>query len=240
MMKSSLLSAAALLFACTAWAQISDLTPAELSPSAQQEWLQTFTAVEINAPLDIVFIRVPASEAPKIIYDTKGAYTTKFRFDIKNHVLRINEKADSRRPELTTVTVYYNTLESLSLIDATATFREPIVAKLFDLNLGSRAALTATLDIQDLNMTLAGNSTAKLDGTARYLTLEASNGVVDAANLSVVAARINVTSGGSVTVDASERLEATTSTNGTIYYIKEPALIRGGIRFMGGNIEQAK
>lgn len=239
-MKILILSATALLFTCMGFAQTTEPTAPETSASAKQEWLQTFSAIEINAPLDIVFIRIPANEAPKIIYDTKGAYTTKFRFDIKNHVLRINEKADSRRPEITTVTVYYNTLESLSIIDATATFREPIVAKLFDLTLASRASLTATIDVQDLNMTLTGNSTAKLDGSVRYLTLEASNGVVDAIDLSVVSARVNAASGASVTIDATERLEATTSTNGAIYYKAEPTIMRGGIRFMGGNIEQAK
>ncbi len=128
------------------------------------------------------FIRIPAAEAPKIIYDTKGAYTTKFRFDIKNHVLRINEKADSRRPEQTIVTVYYNSLESLSLFDATASFREPIIADLFDLTIGSRAALTTTLDVKDLKMNVTGNSSATLDGSARYLTLDASTGKVDALN----------------------------------------------------------
>lgn len=239
-MKFQILSAAALLLACTGFAQTAEQTGSENSASAKQEWLQTFTAVEINAPLDIVFIRIPANEAPKIIYDTKGSYTTKFRFDIKNRVLRINEKVDSRRPESTKVTVYYNTLESLSIIDATTTFREPITAKLFNLTLGSRASLTATVDIQDLNMTLTGNSSAKLDGSARYLTLDVSNGEVDAINLSVVSARINAAAGGSVTINVTERLEATTSTNGTIYYKKEPSIVRSNVRFMGGNISQAK
>lgn len=239
-MKFQISSAAALLLVCTGFAQTAEQTVPEDSASAKQEWLQTFTAVEINAPFDIVFIRIPANEAPKIIYDTKGSYTTKFRFDIKNRVLRINEKVDSRRPESTKVTVYYNTLESLSIIDATATFREPITTELFNLTLGSRASLTATVDIQDLDMTLTGKSTVHLDGSARYLTLDVSNGEVDAINLSTVSARINAAAGGSVTIDTTERLEATTSTNGTIYYKKEPPIMRSSVRFMGGNIAQAK
>ena len=236
-MKIQISSAIALLFSFAGFAQTIEPISLESSDTAQQEWLQSFSAVEINAPLNILFIRIPAAEAPKIIYDTKGAYTTKFRFDIKNHVLRINEKADSRRPEQTIVTVYYNSLESLSLFDATASFREPIIADLFDLTIGSRAALTTTLDVKDLKMNVTGNSSAILDGSARYLTLDASTGKVDALNLVVMAARVNATSGASVMLDATE---ATTSTSGTVYYKTEPSIMRGGIHFMGGNIEQAK
>ncbi len=239
-MKIQISSAIALLFSFAGFAQTIEPISLESSDTAQQEWLQSFSAVEINAPLNILFIRIPAAEAPKIIYDTKGAYTTKFRFDIKNHVLRINEKADSRRPEQTIVTVYYNSLESLSLFDATASFREPIIADLFDLTIGSRAALTTTLNVKDLKMNVTGNSSATLDGSARYLTLDASTGKVDALNLVVMAARVNATSGASVMLDATERLEATTSTSGTVYYKTEPSIMRGGIHFMGGNIEQAK
>lgn len=239
-MKIQISSAIALLFSFAGFAQTIEPISLESSDTAQQEWLQSFSAVEINAPLNILFIRIPAAEAPKIIYDTKGAYTTKFRFDIKNHVLRINEKADSRRPEQTIVTVYYNSLESLSLFDATASFREPIIADLFDLTIGSRAALTTTLDVKDLKMNVTGNSSATLDGSARYLTLDASTGKVDALNLVVMAARVNATSGASVMLNATERLEATTSTSGTVYYKTEPSIMRGGIHFMGGNIEQAK
>ncbi len=239
-MKIQISSAIALLFSFAGFAQTIEPISLESSDTAQQEWLQSFSAVEINAPLNILFIRIPAAEAPKIIYDTKGAYTTKFRFDIKNHVLRINEKADSRRPEQTIVTVYYNSLESLSLFDATASFREPIIADLFDLTIGSRAALTTTLDVKDLKMNVTGNSSATLYGSARYLTLDASTGKVDALNLVVMAARVNATSGASVMLDATERLEATTSTSGTVYYKTEPSIMRGGIHFMGGNIEQAK
>ncbi len=239
-MKIQISSAIALLFSFAGFAQTIEPISLESSDTAQQEWLQSFSAVEINAPLNILFIRIPAAEAPKIIYDTKGAYTTKFRFDIKNHVLRINEKADSRRPEQTIVTVYYNSLESLSLFDATASFREPIIADLFDLTIGARAALTTTLNVKDLKMNVTGNSSVTLDGSARYLTLDASTGKVDALNLVVMAARVNATSGASVMLDATERLEATTSTSGTVYYKTEPSIMRGGIHFMGGNIEQAK
>ncbi len=231
---------AALLFAGTGWAQTTESTPAEVSAASKSEWLTTFSSVQITAPLDIVFIRVPAYEAPKIVYDTKGSYTTKFRFEVKDHVLRISEREDERRPGRTEVTVYYNTLESLSVTDAAAVFREPIVGDLFDLTIGTRASLTATLDVKDLKMEVTGRSTVTLDGSARYLTLYDATGAIDAVDLEVLSARVNVTTGGSLTLNVTERLEATTSTNGTVLYKTEPPIMRNEIRLMGGTIEQIK
>ncbi len=239
-MKKLILSAVALLFVSACFAQTAEPVETQRSATEKSEWLQSFSAVNIEAPIEVTFIRIPDNEAPKIVYDTKGSYTTKFRFEVKNRVLRINERADSRRPEQTKVTIYYNTLDALSITDAAAAFREPITAKLFDLKVGTHASLTATLDVKDLNMELTGRSSAKIDGTVRYLTLYVANGTVDGLGLEAMAARVNVTSGGSVTLDVSERLEATTSTNGTINYKTEPTIVRGGTRFMGGNIEQAQ
>ncbi|MDE6569739.1 MAG: DUF2807 domain-containing protein [Alistipes sp.] len=233
---------AVLSFACTSWAQTAEPTPAEtpVSASAKNEWLASFSSVQVNAPLDIVFIRIPAHEAPKIVYDTKGSYTSKFRFEVKNHVLRISERDDERHPERTEVTVYYNTLESLSVIGATVRFHEPIVGDLFDLTVGTRALLTATLDVKDLKMEVSGRSSATLNGSARYLTLAVATGSVEALDLEVMCARVNVTTGGSLTLNVTDRLEATTATNGSIRYKAKPAIMRSEIRLMGGTIDRIK
>ena len=76
----------------------------------RREWLTSFTAVEVSAPLDVRFVQVPDTEAPKIVYDTKGSYTTKFRAEVRDKVLRITERSDARRPERTSVTVSYTHL----------------------------------------------------------------------------------------------------------------------------------
>ena len=99
----------------------------------RREWLTSFTAVEVSAPLDVKFVQVPDTEAPKIVYDTKGSYTTKFRAEVKDKTLRISEKYDSRRPDRTQVTVYYNTLQSVSLSGAAAVFEGTVDAVLLDL-----------------------------------------------------------------------------------------------------------
>ena len=219
--------------------------PAASAPAAaaveKSEWLPSFTAVEIAAAADVQFVRIADSEAPKIVYDTKGSYTTKFRFEVKNHVLQISERVDARRPERTSVTVYYNTFDRLTVDDAAVTFREPVTGKTLDLTVGTRASVTATLDVKDLNMELSGrNSSVNLDGTARYMTLYVANGKVEASGLEVMSARVNVTAGGAASIHVTERLEATTTTNGTLNYKSEPYILRGAAGFMGGDIRQSK
>ena len=236
-MKRLISCAVALLFPFAAFCQTADAAAAEAQPTVKNEWLKAFSAVVADGAFDIEFVQVPESEAPKIVYDTKGSYTSKFTFEIKDNTLHIYERVDARRPERTTVTLYYNTLESLALSEATATFREPVRTKLFDLTLGARVLLRAAFDVQDLHLELSGrNSRAVLEGTARYLTLDVATGTVDALGLKVMAARAEVSGGGSVFLDVEERLEATTSTNGRLSYKSEPAIVRGATRFMGGAI----
>ena len=108
-MKKMILTAVMLAAAALCRAQ----QPAETGE--RREWLTSFTAVEVSAPLDVKFVQVPDTEAPKIVYDTKGSYTTKFRAEVKDKVLRITERSDARRPDRTSVTVYYNSLERVEM-----------------------------------------------------------------------------------------------------------------------------
>ena len=94
-MKKMILTAVMLAAAALCRAQ----QPAETGE--RREWLTSFTAVEVSAPLDVKFVQVPDTEAPKIVYDTKGSYTTKFRAEVKDKVLRITERSDARRPDRT-------------------------------------------------------------------------------------------------------------------------------------------
>lgn len=231
-MKKLIVSAVMLLFAASVHAQ-----PAQAADStAKSEWLPSFTSVVVAASFDIVFVRVPDTEAPRIVYDTKGSYTTKFKAEVKDKVLRISERADARRPERTSVKVCYNDVNSFSITDAAACFEGALTASLLDLTVGGRASVTAALDVKDLKMELSGHSKAVLTGTVRYLSLLVSTGEVDAAGLEAMAAQVNAANGGSVTLSVTDRLEATTSTKGKINYKGRPVIVRGGTKFLGGEI----
>ena len=222
------------LLLLTVFGALQAQTPAD--GGAQREWLTSFTAVEVTAPLDIRFIRVPDSEAPKIIYDTKGSYTTRFRFEVRDKVLRIMERPDSRRPERTQVEVYYNSLERIAIADAVATFEEPLSATLLDLVVGGTARVTVPLDVKDLRMELTGKSAATLSGDVRYLSLYVSNGTFLGLDLEVMSAQVNVTGAGEASLWVTDRFEGKTSTGGKIFYKGSPTVVRRDLKFMGGDV----
>lgn len=233
-MKHTILSAMALLLVCSVRAQadfeahasVSRASDFVISPTERSEWLAPFSAVEIDAAVDILFVRVPDTQAPRIVYDTKGDSTTRFRADMRGETLRIRERSDLHRRDRTLVTVFYNNLQALRMTDATARFEGVLTAKLFDLTVGARSSVEAEIDVQDLMMELSGESRAVLRGKARYLTLYASTGEVDAAGLSSVAARVTAKTKARVRVDASERLEARATSGASISYKSAPALLR--------------
>lgn len=235
-MKKMILSAVMLLFAAFGRAQ----EPGAASPTEHNEWLTTFESVVVDADLDIKFVKVPDTQAPKIVYDTKGSYTSKFRAEVRDKTLRITEKSDSRRPDRTGVTVYYNTLQSVTLSGATAVFEGTLDAVLFDLNMGRKSSLTAVLDVKDLRMELTGGSSATLTGKARYLTLFASTGKVAASELEVQSAEVNAQSKADVSLWITDRFVGKTTTNARITYKGQPAVVRGGAKFMGGEISHVE
>lgn len=202
----------------------------------QREWLTSFTAVEVAAPIDVRFIRVPDDQAPKIIYDTKGAYTTRFRFEVRDRVLTIAERPDARRAERTEVSVYYNSLERIAIADARATFDSTLVATTLDLTVGGLARVEASLDVKDLKLELTGKSHTSLSGEARYVSLYLSSGTLEAGQLEVMSAEANVIGSGSASLWVTDRFEGSTSTGGKIAYRGNPTVIRGGEKFMGGDI----
>ena len=206
----------------------------------QREWLTSFTAVEVTAPVDLHFYRVPDTEAPKIIYDTKGSYTTRFRFGVQDKVLRISERPDSRRPERTQVSVYYNSLDRIAIADAVATFDSTLVATVLDLTVGGMAEVKAPMAVKDLKLDITGKSRVTLTGSARYLTLFISSGVLEAAALEVMSAVSNVTSSGTASLWVTDRFEGKTSTGGKITYKGSPTIIRESMKFMGGDITRIR
>ena len=233
-MKKMILTAVMLAAAALCRAQ----QPAETGE--RREWLTSFTAVEVSAPLDIRFVPVPDTEAPKIVYDTKGSYTTRFRAEVRDKVLRISERADARRPDRTSVTVYYNSLERIAIADAVATFDSTLVATVLDLTVGGMAQVTARMDVKDLKMELSGKSSATLTGDVRYLSLFVSTGRVEAAELEVMSAEVNVTSSGTASLWVTDRFQGKTSTGGKISYKGVPLVVRSGSKFMGGDITRVE
>lgn len=208
----------------------------EPAAAPKSEWLPSFTAVKVDGPLDITFVKVPDTEAPKIVYDTKGSYTTKFRAEVRDKVLLIRERPDARRPERTAVTVRYNELRSMDIAGAVVAFEGVLDMPLLDMRVSGEAKVTAAMDVPDLKADISGQSVVTLTGTVRYLTLTLSSGRFDAAGAECLAARVHVQSKGEAVLDVRDRLEARTTTGGTVRFKGNPPIVRVEERFMAGDI----
>lgn len=86
-------------------------------------------------------------------------------------------------------------------------------------------------------MSVSDKASALLGGSARYLTLQASGGQVNAAELETMSARVSAQSNAEVRVWVTDRLEARTSTGAVLRYRGEPAIVRTALKFMGGEIK---
>lgn len=209
----------------------------EPAAAPKSEWLPSFTSVKVDGPLDITFIQVPDTEAPKIVYDTKGSYTTKFRAEVKDKVLVIRERPDARRPERTSVTVRYNELNSIDITGAAATFEGVLDMPLLDMTVSDGGKFTAAMNVPDLKAVVSGQSVVTLTGTVRYLTLTLSSGRFDAVGAECLSARVYAQSKGEALLDVTDRLEARTTTGGTVRYKGNPPIIRTEARFMAGDVK---
>ena len=226
-MKKTILTAALALFA--AWGlRAQDAQAIRTASGSQSEWLASFSAIAVDAPLDLRLVRVAGDEAPRIVYDTKGSYTSKFKAVVKEGTLRITERPASSRLARTEVTVYYNELRQLTATDATVLFADTLRTTLLDLTAGGQAKLTAAVDCADLTLEISGKSEVLLTGK------------LEAGGLETLSSQINAQSGGDASVWVTDRIEAKTTTNGRVVFRGHPAVIRGGSKFMGGAIMQVE
>ena len=202
-----------------------------------KEWLLNFTSIEVDGPIDLTLIQVPDSVAPRINYSDNSL---KFEAAIKNKVLYIKEKNDSRRNIITKVTVYFSNLENLDVKQAKVSFQSPLKVGMLDVYADYKANVTLPLEVMDLKLEANDASVVTLVGRAKYLTINAINSVVNASELDVVSADVNTSANAKVNLNVSERLVARTTTKAVVTYSGDPEVIRGNVAFMGGGIDKSK
>lgn len=211
---------------------------ADDNPS-RSEWLPEFTGVYVSAAIDIRFVQVADSEAPRILFDTKGDADTRFKASVDRHgVLNITERILRDTRSKTTVVVYYHSLKQIEVSDAYVEFDNPVKENLLRIDISGGAKLTAEMDVADLEVVLSGKSTrAKLTGRARYVEIEASSGLLDASAMEAMSVDVVASYGAGVAVRVTERLKASASTSATISYRGAPSIIKGRESILGGTVK---
>ena len=213
-------------------------TTSEQSGPVQMN-LSSFTAIDVNAPIKLKLIKIDKSETPYIIYDTKGVYTSKFSVEVekkRNGILKIEERSDPKRESTTEVSVYFNELTDISISKADVTIDGTLKSNLLDLYLSNGTHFTADIDALDTKVTASGKCCIVLTGHSRYQTVDISTAEYNAAKLETLSTVASSSHNAIVKINATERLEAKTSTGGKILYHIEPVILRTEITLFGGEI----
>lgn len=213
-------------------------TPTEQVVSIPKtDWLTPFTAVKVDGPMNVIFKKVPTVEDSRIIYDTKGNITSKFKFEVdKNGVLVVSEKSDPKRTSVTDITIYYHSLREVKIAHAKAEFEQSIEGTIFDLTVSGGAMVMLDVKTLDIAVECTGVSRLTLSGDTKYLTMRVSTAKVDCSKLAVMSATIECSHSSEVRVNVSERLEATTSTGAKLLYKGNPIILRDHTAIFGGDI----
>lgn len=201
-------------------------------------FLSNFTSIHVDAPIKLKLTKIAKDEPSYIIYDTKGIYTSKFvaEVDSKNSTLKISERSDSKRTSITEVEVYFSSLNDISISKADVTVDGILDSQLLDIYISNDALFVSEINVMDLMIFAAGKSRIILSGTARYQTADISTAEYDAGQLNTTSTIAEASHNAVVKLNATERLEAKTSTGGKVYYVVQPVILRSEVTLFGGEI----
>lgn len=205
-----------------------------------KEFLSSFTAIDVDAPIILTLTRISNNEAPYIIYDTKGVYTSKFTAEVdrKSGTLKISERNDPKRESVTEVKVFFSELTDINIAKADVTIKGILESQLLDIYISNDANLVADIDVLDLMIFASGKSRIILTGSTHYQTANISTAEYDASRLETISTITEASHNAIVKVDAVERLEAKTSTGGKIFYRSQPVILRSEVTLFGGEIKR--
>lgn len=201
------------------------------------DWLTPFHSIKINGPMNVVLKSVNNTEDIRIIHDTKGNITSKFKFEVdRNGTLNISEKSDPKRTSTTDITLYYNTLRDVKIAHAKAQFEDCIKGDMFDISVSGGATVSLEAEVFDLAVECTGSSRLTINGSTKYLTMRVSTAKVNCSELSTVSTIVDTSHSAEVRIMVSERLEVTTSTGAKLFYKGYPKILRDHSLVFGGEI----
>ena len=206
----------------------------------KRETLSAFTAIDVDAPIQLKLIKLKETETPYIIFNTKENKKSHFSFTQKNGTLKIRERNNSKQEEVTEVTVGFTTLTDITIAKADTKVTGTLTSRLLDIYISDNANFSAEVDVLDIVVYASGKSRVEISGTTEYHTAEISSAHYNAQNLQTMCTVVESAHKAVVRVDASDRLQMQTSTGGKIYYHSQPVLLRSRVTIFGGEIAIAK
>lgn len=240
LMKKYLLIALALICSLVTYAQNST-QPQSVNSEPVKQWTSSFKTLDVDAPIKLTLTQIPADQAPYIIYDTKGVTTSKFTAEVdRDGTLKIRERYDSKRIGQTEVQVFYNSLDDIKISRADAQLLSTLTSTIIDIVISNNAQFTADIDVKDIKIRISGDCRVEITGYATYQDADVATAKYNAAGLLTQSTIVRAEHNAEVKVDATQRLEAKSTTGGKIYYRTEPEIIRIEKSLFGVDVTQLK
>lgn len=184
-----------------------------------------FTEVKASEGLDVF---ITQSNETSIKVEADENIIGLIRTDIENNTLRIHleEKVGWAKSKKITVSLPEITrLETSSGADLTTT--ETIKTDRLELNSSSGSDINVSVNADEVNCNTSSGADIRVSGTANILYADASSGSdIKAGNLRVKRAVANASSGGDVTVHATDEIESKTSSGGDVHYSGNASVIK--------------
>lgn len=121
-------------------------------------------------------------------------------------------------------------ITAISVSGSSLIINDTLRANSLVLNVSGKGKLTAAVDLLDLDLTVAGNSAVSLTGSAKYLTLKASEtSKVNCRYLQSVSVQVDAATNAEVFVWGSERAVMSAGSGATIFYRGKPVVVKTSI-----------
>lgn len=226
-MKKMMLLVAALMMAFGANAQ----------QDTRREWLGTFSSISLSGDMKVTLVALEEGGQPMMIVKAEDRELSKLKYTINNKgELSVRESTNRKRTVRTEIEIHFVNLDAIEVSGSDVEVKGLIEAPIFDIAVSNGGFFKAEIDTQDLMINATGQSTIDIDGRARYLIVDATVAKIDLRELETMSSEIQATQRGEVSVYCTERLAATATLGGTIFYRGNPSILRASSKMLGSSI----
>ena len=226
-MKKMMLLVAALMMAFGANAQ----------QDTRREWLGTFSSISLSGDMKVTLVALEEGGQPMMIVKAEDRELSKLKYTINNKgELSVRESTNRKRTVRTEIEIHFVNLDAIEVSGSDVEVKGLIEAPIFDIAVSNGGFFKAEIDTQDLMINATGQSTIDIDGRARYLIVDATVAKIDLRELETMSSEIQATQRGEVSVCCTERLAATATLGGTIFYRGNPSILRASSKMLGSSI----
>ena len=192
--------------------------------STQSKSVSPFNAISTSGSVQVELIQ---GDSPKVDYTIIKGDSEDLIIEVKGQELQVKIKSNSfwnRSETKAKVTVYYQTLKSIDCAAGSSIRAEnEIVSTSMDIESSSGANCNVMVKSDDLNVDSSSGSKVIVHGTSNSVNYDASSGArIDAEGMMASVAVADVSSGASIALHASKKLNADASSGGSIKYKGDP------------------